>query len=360
MSFGTLTTLDDLQDTTQTIANFGEEALSQRVAQALALHNAGMQEELRDFAVITDQIQFPYGTAFNSAMQELDEFGSPDVQKITAGGNVGLPLRFYGIAKQWTRHFVLNTPVNQLLAEMDDAADADIRNVRLQIGRRLLTATNLLSYFDRLQTRLTVDLRALLNADGQAIPPGPNGESFTAGSHTHYLAISGLTEAFAKSVVDTVVEHGVTGGMAIYIARADEAAWRAFTDFTPFVDVRIQQNDQTRYATGGLDVTNPGDRVIGLFDSAEVHVKPFIPANYMVAFDRGAGNDKALGIRTRGGSLGGDAYNGGFGTLYEADGFPLRARALGREFGVGVIGRHKAAAGYSGGASYVSPTMTAF
>lgn len=351
--FGTLSTLDDLQDNPQTVAQFGEETLASRVAQALAIHNAAMQEMISDFAIVTARYQFPYGISDDMAMQELDQFGSPDVQKTTAGGALGLPLRFYGIAVQWNRHYILNTAVGDLLRRFDSAAAADLRNVILQIRRALFKPTNTLGYPDVLMTRLPLDIRALLNADGMAIPPGPNAEVFNAGTHTHYLANATFTEAYLSSLVDTVVEHGVSGGIAIYIARAQEAAVRAMTaSFTPYVDTRINPAVTDRTAVGMFDVNNPTDRAIGIFNGAEVSVKPWIPANYQSIFDRGAGTDKALAIRTRSGSFAGE---GGFGTLYEADGFPLRARALGREFGVGVVGRHKAAVGFSGGASYAMP-----
>ncbi|MGI8483534.1 MAG: hypothetical protein ACR2OU_04650 [Thermomicrobiales bacterium] len=352
MVFGTLSTLDDLQDNPQTVAQFGELDLAARVAQALAIHNAAMQEMITDFAIVTGRYQFPYGVADDMTMQELDQFGSPDVQKMTAGGALGLPLRFYGIAVQWNRHYILNASVGDLLGRLDSAAAADLRNVILQIRRALFKPTNTLGYSDVLDTRLPLDIHALLNADGMAIPPGPNGEVFAAGSHTHYLANATFTEAYLTSLVDTVVEHGVTGGIAIYIARGQEVAIRAFTGFSPYVDTRVRQSDTTSYAMGALDMTNPTDRAIGIFSGAEVSVKPWIAANYQTVFDRGAGTDKALAIRTRSGSLAGA---GGFGTLYEADDFPLRARALGREFGVGVVVRHKAAVGYSGAATYTMP-----
>lgn len=352
MVFGTLSTLDDLQDSPQTVAQFGEELLATRVSQALAIHNAALQEMISDFAIVTDRYQFPYGVSDDMTMQELDQFGSPDVQKTTAGGALGLPLRFYGIAVQWTRHFILNTTVGELLSRLDSAAAADLRNVILQIRRALFKPTNTLAYPDVLQTNLPLDIRALLNADGMSIPPGPNGETFTAGTHTHYLANATFTEAYLTSLVDTVVEHGVTGGIAIYIARGQESAIRAFAGFERYVDSRIQLGSADSQALGSLDVNNPTDRSIGIFNGAEVSVKPWIAPSYQTVFDRGVGVDKALAIRTRSGGLSGA---GGFATLYEADGFPLRAKALGREFGVGVVGRHKAAVGYSGGASYVMP-----
>ena len=355
--FGTLTTLDQFQGSGQTIAAFGEDALRDHVARSIAIHNRAVQEMVADFAIITDRPQIAYGVGDDMEMQELDQMGSPDVQKTAAAGNLGLPLRFYGVAVQWNRHFILNTTVGELLGRLDAAAAADVRNLVRQIRRALMRPTNLLGYVDLLQTKLTLDIRALLNADGQAIPTGPNGETFNAATHTHYLAQASLTEAGLTTALDTVLEHGVSGGMATYINRAQEAAIRGFAGFTPYVDTRINPAVTERTADGGLDVNNPTDRSIGLFNGSEVSVKPWVPANYQISFDRGAGTDKALGVRTRTGALAGEAYAGGFGTLYEDDLHPLRARALGREFGVGVVGRHKASVNFSGGGTYVAPAI---
>lgn len=353
--FGTLTTLDQFQGNVQTIAQFGEDQLRDHVARALAIHNQAMQEAIADFAIVTDRSQMPYGLGDEMEMQELDQMGSPDVQKTVPAGALGLPLRFFGIAVQWNRHFVLNTSVGELLARLDAAASADVRNLVRQIRRALFRPTNTIGYLDLLQTRITYDLRALLNADGQGIPIGPNGESFTAATHTHYLAQAALSEVGLVAALDTVLEHGVSGGMAIYINRAQELAIRAFAGFSPYVDARVNPAANDRTAVGALDTNNPTDRAIGVFNGAEVSTKPWVFPNYQVVFDRGGGTDKALAVRTRSGVLGGDAYAGGFGTLYEDDEHPLRARALGREFGVGVVGRHKAAINFSGGGTYVAP-----
>lgn len=359
MAFGTLVSLDDLQDVNELIADFGEDTLTERVNDAIAIHNASMQEALSDFCVITSRAMLPYGTGDEIEMQELDELGSPDVSKNTAAGNLGLPLRFYGGAVQWSRHFVLNSTVQQLLARLDAAAAADIRNIVRQIRRRLTDPTNNVAYVDRLDTGLTLELRALLNGDSRPIPIGPNGETFDGSTHNHFNGSATFTEAHLNALLDDVVEHGIDGGTVLYIARAQEAAIRGFTgSFDRYVSDGINPGANAQIATGRtLDVTNPTDRAIGTFSGAEVWVKPWVPANYQIAFDTGGGASKPLAIRTRGGSLAGDPYRGGFGTLYEDDLHPLRARALGREFGVGVAVRHKAAVGYSANATYTAPSF---
>src|SRR5699024_8362567 len=148
-----------------------------------------MQEAIADFATTTSERELAYGGVGDMEMQELDQVGTPDAQKLEAAGNVGLPLRFYGVAVQWNRHYVINTSVADVLRQMDAGAAADARNVTRQIRRALFTPTNTLNYVDRLQTpNITLELRALLNADGMAIPNGPNGEEFDGDTVTHYFA----------------------------------------------------------------------------------------------------------------------------------------------------------------------------
>lgn len=356
--YGTLTTLDDIRGQDTSIAAFGEDELGKRLSTAFQYHNQQMQEAIADFAIVTSERELGYGGGAEMEMQELDQLGSPDAQKVEIEGNLGLPLRFYGAAVQWNRHFIVNNSVARAIEHLDAAAAADVRNVTRQIRRALFTPTNNLNYQDYLQTPIKkLELRALLNADGMGIPMGMNGEEFDPDTHTHYLANASFTEAHLKALLDTVLEHGVTGGMAIYINRAQEQAIRGFDEFEPYVDARIRVGGNESYAMGGLDASNPNDRAIGIFSGAEVWVKPWVGANYQVVFDRGAGADKALAIRTRSGAMGGDAYQGGFGLLFEDESFPLRARAVGREFGVGVANRHKAAVGYSGGSTYVAPAI---
>lgn len=355
--FGTLHTLDDLGQIQDSIATFGEATLAARVSEALTVYNNAMAEAVNDFAIITNRAQLPYGVADDMEMQELDQFGSPDASKPSAGGSLGLPLRFYGTAVQWTRHFQLNTSVATLARLVDNAAAADRRNVVTQIRRRLTNPVNTTGYRDVLQTTLTYDVHALLNADGMSIPNGPNGETFDGATHTHFLAEAALSEAGLTAAMDTVIEHGVDGSVVIYINRAQEATVRGFTGFTPYVDSRIVPASTADVARGDFDPTNPADRAIGLFNGAEVSVKPWVPANYQIVFVRGTGTNKPLAIRTRSGNMTGDAYQGGFGQLFDDESHPLRARALGREFGVGVNQRHLAAVNYSGGATFVAPSF---
>lgn len=240
----------------------------------------------------------------------------------------------------------------ELAAQLDAFAAADLRRFQNLLKTVLFNNTNTSNYFDRLQSKRTYTLRALLNADGQSIPPGPSGTSFDGSTHTHYLANATLTEAAVQGLIDTVVEHGVDGQVVVYINKADEATVRGFTGFAPYLDARVTVTGASQVGSQSLDVNNPDNRAIGVFGGAEVWVKPWVPADYQVALDLGS-TFKPLGIRTRTGSLTG---SGAFRIIADHEHYPLRAQNLGREYGVSVYGRWKAAVLYSDNAAYAPPS----
>lgn len=349
--FGTLSVLDTLRASQQTVAGFGEDKAFAAIAQGLAVHNALVAEAAGDLCEFTADNLRRYGTVATMEMEEVDEYGAVDTQKVTAGANVGFPLRKPQIAIGWTRTFMLTQPVGELAAQFEAAREADMRRIMRDIRRALFVPTNNLGYRDRLVANVTLPLRALVNGDGEGIPNGPNGEPFDGATHSHYLATASLVAANLLAEIETVAEHGVAGQLRLYINRAQEAAIRAMPNFSPYVDSRIIPVGAAPRADGALDVTNLGNRAIGIFDIAEVWVKPWILAGYQFVFDRRATN-KPLVFRTRSGQP------TGLGALQIAadhEHYPLRAQHLEREYGIGVYTRTNGAVLYNGGATYAVP-----
>jgi hypothetical protein len=124
-------------------------------------------------------------------MAELDQWGWPDAQKITAGITVGFPLRRYGNTLQWTRQWMMQNTVAQLAAEVAAIMDADRLNVIRAAKQAIFgprpTIPSSTSWAGHLAPNVTLAVKALVNNDGAGLPVGPNGETF-ATSHTHYLA----------------------------------------------------------------------------------------------------------------------------------------------------------------------------
>ena len=352
MAYGTLSALDDLWTENGTVSAANEAAVAQRFQDALDIHNAAVEQMIGEMAYVTDKFLIPYGGTDTFDIIEVDQFGAADASKVTAAGNLGLPLRQFSGTLQWTRTYLETHSISALAKQLDAAATADILNIKKQIRKAIYNPLNNNGYIDVNMTNLTLPLKALLNADSTAIPVGLNGTVFDGTTHTHYLGSATFTAAALSSTLDTVIEHGLSGSPRIYIARVDEATVRGFAGFTLYTDARIVQSASTTYAAGTLDMSNPDDRAIGLFNGAEVSVKPWVFANYPVVFDLTNGEDKPLAIRTRSGTLSG---LGAWGLIAENEAHPLRAQNFFREIGVGVANRHKAAALYTGNATYAAP-----
>lgn len=349
--FGTLSVLDDLATDERSVIE-AEEFLAKRVAEALAVHNAAFAEMVSTFAFVTKERELPYGGGGEAINQELDEWGAADASKGGEAETVGLPLRIYGSTVQWTRTAFENLSVAKFAQVLDSHATADIKRFQSILRYVLFKNTNTADYVDRLDSKRKYNLYALLNADGMAIPESPNGTVFDGSTHTHYLATATLTEASLQAGIDTVVEHGVDGSLHVYIAKGNEAAVRQLTGFSPYLDSRITVIGAAQVGNQSLNVANPDNRAIGVFGGVEVWVKPWVPANYQVVVDAGA-SEKPLAIRTRTGDLTGA---GSFRILADHEHFPLRAKNLGREYGVSVATRHKGAALRSNNATYAIPS----
>jgi hypothetical protein len=152
-------------------------------------HNIQFNEMLMDFIDRTTDRQRRYGGSASMAMDEVDEFGRADAQKIPGGVTVGFPLRLFQESVQWTRKFMQNATTTELAAQFTAAQDAHILRLQRQIKRAIFTATNY-TFTDKLVDNVDLAVKAFVNADSASIPNGPNGETFDGTSHTHYIGFN--------------------------------------------------------------------------------------------------------------------------------------------------------------------------
>lgn len=362
MTFGTLTRFDTMATAfNTTVAQFGEDNAWNAIADALAAHNQQLADAMGDLATTSTDRQRRYGGPDSMAMEELDEFGTPDAQKISAGVTCGFPLRFYGIALQWTRLYFINVMASELAAQVTATQDADVKAIHRELKKALFLNTNY-TFVDRRVDGVSLGVKSLVNADGAAIPLAPDGTSFVGATHTHYV---GATVAWSgapstQNIADdlntlaaNVLEHFLSGSISLYINRSEETRVRSAVGFTPYVDARILMapGGTANVARGSLDMSNVNNRAIGIIGPSEVWVKPWIPPGYVLAIHTGGG-EPALLRRVRNGG------GGNLDLLYEDEKYPLRARALGREFGFGVYNRVAAACLFVNGTTYTNPTIT--
>jgi hypothetical protein len=357
MAYGTLT-VGDLLANQNTIAQIGEDRVWESIETALAVHNGFVEEGLRDLVTMTTDQLKRFGGPDNMTMEKIDEMGSPNAQKITAGTNVGFPMYLNGIAVQWNRKYFQNATGAEFAAQFMGAQDADVKAIFRDIKQAFYYPTNK-TVVDRLVNNvISLPVKALTNADSTAVPLAPDGTSFNAATHTHYLFTAGTTLAAADvtAAINTVAEHYSQGQVLVYINAAQETAMRALTGFTAITPVQIVPALTAAQArVNDLDTSQFYNRKIGYFgnQAAEVWVKPWAVAGYVLVFMRGPRKPLAMRVRNAGG--------GGLAIGAEDESYPLRSRILEREYGVAVWERTNGASLYidTGSASaYVSPTIT--
>ncbi len=354
MPNGTLQ-LQDLQVLNNTtVFQFGENDAFAAVDAYFAAHNRLVEEAMGALVQRTTLREVGNGGELQSMhFDALDEYGVPQAQKVVpTPEKYGFPLRRRGAAIQWTRDwFTWHTPA-ELAAQVTAQADADIMAIYSDLRTALFTATNA-TFVDVLVDSLSIDVKRLINADSTNIPPDQYGTAIDGATHTHYLGRAGgaLAAADIYALIDTVSEHYPEGSILVYINQAQEAAVRAMTgDFFPYADPRLHLPDNTDYATTRtLDLLNTGNRPIGVFGRSEMWVKPWIPANYIFAFnERGPApvwmREPERGVK-------------GLHLIFDNDAYPLRARAVARDSGFGVRNRLNGAVLYTASGSYSSPSL---
>lgn len=363
-SYGTLQLLDTLATIDRdNVFEYGEDRLYEHIRDLLVAHN-NMTQDILSFFVdyTTDNIRRFGAQPVSGEMIEVDEYGAADVQKTAVTGyDIGFPLRAYQYALGWTKRYFEVKTVADIAKEYVAAQQADIKNLKRRALQGLFRATNY-TFVDRLTNSQSLPVKALINADGTAIPYDEFGTSFDGSTHTHLVGRAGgsLAASDITALVDNIVEHGVNGGEVIlFINTAQEAAVRAFTsNFDAFQAPMISPGGGSTadVVLGGRKDTpyRVDDRPIGVWDGyVMVWTKPWMPANYILALLVGGNNEKVLAYRTR--PIAGYAN---YRLVGEHDHFPLRANWFEREFGVGVWNRMSAGILYIGGTSYVQPTIS--
>jgi hypothetical protein len=358
MPLGTHTIADLRANRFQSVVEYGLDTINTVLQNDLAVFNAITNEITNEIAVTSPDRQRIYGTSVaGETMQRGDEFDRALARKPPRGGvTTGFPLYKYPYALGWTEdYFKIATPAD--VAETQIGAQTAYTNTLYRdVREALFTPTNrtVRDEFDVPQIDLTV--RALVNADSNDIPNGPNGETFTGSSHTHYDWIDSATPtyaALAAQVLD-VTEHGHVSDVRIYINSAAEAAVRAFTSaqFQPFPDPRLVYRDSTT-PSQTLMMDNYGNRAIGLLGSATVWVKQWIPAGYTFCF---AAGDMRKPLVRRIHRVAGFQ---GLRIAARLQDYPLVADQMESFIGFGVWNRTNGHVLYyaSGASAYVAPTL---
>lgn len=349
-NLGILSMADMLRNRFQTPVQLGLDVINRSLTADLAIHNRITANVMSTFAENSADRRRRYGVSGELEFLKADEFTRSHTQKVVTGSEVEFPMEGFQAAIGWTAMFFRNKTVADMAMTQNAAKIGHVKSIRRELQRALFGATNY-SVYDYRVDDIQLDIKRFVNADGAPIPMGPNGESFNAATHTHYLWNNGLTNSAAHALVNTILEHYQDGDIQIYINSADEAAWSALTDFKEFIDNRLTIATDTSVPLVRLNPRRMNDRAIGYFGAATIVVKPWAISDYAVGLD--VAGPKPLVVRTRDGS-GPQLQTVATNVL-----FPLQADYMETEFGVGVWNRTNGAVLYhaAGASAYVDPTL---
>jgi hypothetical protein len=340
----------------QSAAEFGLDTIQQVLEADLAAHNAIVAGMVDEMCEITPDRQRKYGSSADGEMVEVDEYGRAPTQAPRVGATVGFPLRLFQFALGWTEKYLqIATPADLAQATIG-AQSAHLRAIQRDIKRAIYISTNY-TFNDHLIDKVDLAVKRFVNADSAAIPNGPNGETFDGATHTHYDANATLTATVLKNNINDVIEHGYGGAVRAAISKTDEAAVRALPGFVAYPDPRLIFPSVPANFAGGvpgqtLDIARLDNRAIGIFEGAEVWVKPWALANYAFAWDAASPN-KPLGFRQRT-----QTTLQGLRIAAKLSKYPLVAEYMEAEFGIGVWTRTNGACLYFAGGSWTDPTIS--
>lgn len=349
---GTFSVDDLLAVRNASAAEFGLDNINKALQADLSFYNGLVSEQMGLFAEnLTVQSKI-YGASVLHQMEQVDEFGVAPSKKGYSTGDVSFPLRMYSSSIGWTQKFLEIATPEELASEYLSVRAGHSYEINKQIKKAIYNNTNY-TFVDKLSNGVSLTVRRFLNADSQAIPDF-QGTSFTASSHTHYVASATLTGVAINSLISNVQEHGHTRGLKLIINIADKPDMVALTgtgSFVPLSNAIMVYNASDSTLTK-LDNTDLANQMIGYWDgNVEVWVKPYAVENYMLCIT--SEGEKALGFRQRP-----QASLQGLRLVSDLPGFPLISKSFEAEFGLAVNSRTSGAVLYFANATWANPTIS--
>ena len=205
-------------------------------------------------------------------MKEVDEFGMAQTEKATSGVEVNFPLRKMSVSTGFTADYLRRATVSEIVQVAINAQEAYLERMQAELKFGIYNDDNY-NFVDKFGDGSTLAVKAFLNADLVAIPNAPDGTTFTASTHNHYVGSVGA--ALAASDIDllisNVTEDGLTKGVALFINSGTLLLWRLLLirsllesllhrlfllqlRFQPLEELTLRQTLITFWSAIGMDV----------------------------------------------------------------------------------------------------------
>lgn len=284
---------DLLRYETTSIENFGVENVQRTIERALAYTREEVSNMMGLLAEESTQARRLWGASSTGTAEEImDDLGQAQSKVDAPGVEVDFPLRRFSetLGKSWLWE-ASATPADIARAFMGVQKRFLQRHID-EIKFALFNDDNY-TFKDFLIDNTSLSVKAFLNADSAAIPAAPDGTTFTAASHKHYVGTAGAALAYTDidTLISNVREHGLRG-LALFVNAADVSVLAGLAS-TKFVAVDHAVIAVPGRTSGTIALDDPAnydlnDRLAGYWDGVPVYTKPWVPDNYVACIALGA------------------------------------------------------------------------
>lgn len=337
------------------VLNLDFDQVAAAFAEHLRNYNAEMIDALSIVAEPTIERSAVYGAPQTGEMQEQDEYGRGTTTVDVRYGRVAYPLRRFTSPVGWTSTWFAEATASDMAGKMLGVQVEYAKRIRREIQRALYPNTNF-TFNDHLTDNYPLDVTAMINADGSVMPNGPYGEEFDGATHDHYNAAAALTDTDVQASMTDLLEHGHGDDVRIIIHRTNQTEWEGLASFTKYDSPLIMAADNRDRAIKQAEIytLNRENRAIGIYQDAEVWIKPWAIPNYAFFFASGD-PEKPLAFRQPK-----QVSRQGLRMIPLTYDHPLYVDTAEALFGFGVRNRTNGVVLYHAGGAYVAPTIPRF
>lgn len=274
-------------------SEFGFDNIIATIQRRLDYLNGQVNDMTSLFSEKTTDRRRVWGSSTANTMVEItDDLGSANSRTVAPGVEVNFPLRKFSVKTGWTSEWLKRATPAEIAKRYLAAEAGYLTRMIDEIKFSIFNKTNY-SVNDFLIDNTSLAVKAFINADSAAIPAAPDGTSFTASSHQHYVGTSGGALAYTDidTLISNVQEHGLKG-LALFIngANVSTLANLATTKFTALTHAVIAVPGITSGTVVKDDPANDdkNNKLVGYWDGVPVYTKPFVPAAYVACVALGA------------------------------------------------------------------------
>ncbi len=185
---GTYSLADLRANRFQSVVEYGIDNINAILQRDVAANNQIVIELQSELAEPSTDPQRVYGASIDGDMVEVDEFARSATKKPAVGSGVGFPLKAFQYPVGWDKRWIDRASVGELAERAMAAETAYLKAHRRDLKRALFLSTNYTWRDINGVPVADLAVKRLVNADSMAIPNGPDGSTFNAATHTHYLA----------------------------------------------------------------------------------------------------------------------------------------------------------------------------